>query len=157
MSCPKKDNLQVFFRIFFLKHEFAKRPLGFPSLGRSLLPSRIRSAARRLARVLGDRNWEVAEDSVQAAMHEALRTWGPRGIPSDPGGWLYRVAHRKAIDHLRRTKLHQKFLDHEGIGMYQLDSRDLLVNENDQDTSIRDDRLRMLFYAAILQSQSILN
>lgn len=99
----------------------------------------------RLARVLGNRNWEIAEDSVQAAMHEALRTWGPRGIPSDPGGWLYRVAHRKAIDHLRRAKLHQKFLDHEGIGTHQLDPGNVLVNENDRDTSIQDDRLRMLF------------
>lgn len=126
MSLPKDHSASHRLVDHFFRHEYG-RLLG------------------RLARVLGDRNWEVAEDSVQAAMHEALRTWGPRGIPSDPGGWLYRVAHRKAIDHLRRTKLHQKFLDHEGIGMYQLDSRDLLVNENDQDTSIRDDRLRMLF------------
>ena len=99
----------------------------------------------RLARVLGDRNWEIAEDSVQAAMHEALRTWGPRGIPSDPGGWLYRVAQRKAIDHLRRAKLHKKFLDHEGIITHQLDGGDAHFHAHDHDSSIQDDRLRMLF------------
>ena len=99
----------------------------------------------RLARVLGNRNWEIAEDSVQAAMHEALRTWGPRGIPSDPGGWLYRVAHRKAIDNLRRTKLHKKFLDHEGNNTKELDEVGGHCDSIDRVDSIQDDRLRMLF------------
>ncbi|MCU0721117.1 MAG: sigma-70 family RNA polymerase sigma factor, partial [Pirellula sp.] len=99
----------------------------------------------RLTRVLGNRNWEIAEDSVQAAMHEALRTWGPRGIPSDPGGWLYRVAHRKAIDNLRRTKRHKKFLDLESNATNEFEDSGIRFEAADFDNSIQDDRLRMLF------------
>ncbi len=61
--------------------------------------------------VLGQKHLEMAEDAVQAAMQQALRTWGPRGVPSDPGGWLYKVAYRIAIDNLRRSKRHQKYLE----------------------------------------------
>lgn len=99
----------------------------------------------RLARVLGAGNWETAEDSVQSAMQEALRVWGPRGIPSDPGGWLYKVAHRKAIDSLRRAKLHKKYLDHDGGGLREADQAVASFEPIDLDNSIEDDRLRMLF------------
>ncbi len=99
----------------------------------------------RLARVLGNGNWETAEDAVQSAMQEALRVWGPRGIPSDPGGWLYKVAHRKAIDSLRRAKLHKKFLDQDSHGSREFEQTGGPIDQLGLDSDIEDDSLRMLF------------
>ena len=99
----------------------------------------------RLVRLLGHRNWEIAEDSVQAALQQALRTWGPRGIPTDPGGWLYTVAHRKAIDILRRAKQHKRFLDQDCKITSEWDDVTVHVDVLERDNPIEDDRLRMLF------------
>ena len=53
-----------------------------------------------LAGRLGD--VERAEDAVQEALLEAARWWPARGVPDNPAGWLMTVAHRKAIDRIRR-------------------------------------------------------
>jgi RNA polymerase sigma-70 factor, ECF subfamily len=53
-----------------------------------------------LARWSGDLT--VAEDAVQEACAEALRTWPGDGIPDHPGGWLLTVARNRARDRLRR-------------------------------------------------------
>jgi RNA polymerase sigma-70 factor (ECF subfamily) len=53
-----------------------------------------------LARWSGDLT--VAEDAVQEAFAEALRTWPRDGVPDNPGGWLVRVARNRALDRLRR-------------------------------------------------------
>jgi RNA polymerase sigma-70 factor (ECF subfamily) len=56
----------------------------------------------RLARVLGTRRLDLAEESVQEALVRALRAWPLRGIPENPAGWLFRVARNHAVDVLRR-------------------------------------------------------
>lgn len=53
-----------------------------------------------LARVTGD--LDLAEESVQEAFVAALRTWGERGVPPSPAGWIITTARNKAIDRLRR-------------------------------------------------------
>lgn len=57
-------------------------------------------AVAALARWSGDLT--VAEDAVQEACSEALRTWPKDGIPERPGGWLVTVARNRARDRLRR-------------------------------------------------------
>jgi RNA polymerase sigma-70 factor (ECF subfamily) len=70
-------------------------------------------AVTRLAREEGGRviallaarfgDLDLADESVQDALVQALETWQADGIPENPAGWLYRVAHNRAIDRLRRT------------------------------------------------------
>lgn len=55
-----------------------------------------------LARRLGPAHLDRAEDVVQEALLEALRAWPFRGVPDDPVGWLFRVAHRRALNLARR-------------------------------------------------------
>lgn len=47
------------------------------------------------------RDLDLAEDCVQDAFVQALRTW-PDGPPANPAGWLTTVARRLALDRLRR-------------------------------------------------------
>ncbi|ONI84418.1 RNA polymerase subunit sigma-24 [Actinosynnema sp. ALI-1.44] len=53
-----------------------------------------------LMRVLGD--MELAEDSLQDALAQALRSWTT--VPDDPMAWLLTVARNRAIDRIRRAR-----------------------------------------------------
>ena len=65
-----------------------------------------------LTKSLGVRRLELVEDVVQTAFVQALETWGRRGVPEDPAGWLYRTARNLAIDALRREQTHVRALPH---------------------------------------------
>jgi RNA polymerase sigma factor (sigma-70 family) len=65
-----------------------------------------------LTRSLGVRHLDLVEDVVQAALVQAMETWSRRGVPEDPGGWLYRTARNLAIDALRREQIHTRALPH---------------------------------------------
>lgn len=54
-----------------------------------------------LARRFGD--LDVADESVQDALMEAVQAWPGTGVPDNPAGWLRTVATRKAIDRIRRA------------------------------------------------------
>lgn len=47
------------------------------------------------------RDLDLAEDCAQEAVERALLSW-PDGVPDNPTGWLTTVAHRIALDWLRR-------------------------------------------------------
>lgn len=85
-------------------------------------------------RVTGD--IDTAEEAVQDAYASALSTWGPRGIPKNPGAWLTVTARRRALDMHRRAATAQralpKLLDPEGF-----------AGRDPEDIS--DDRLRLIF------------
>lgn len=57
-------------------------------------------ALAALVRLLGD--IDAAEDAVQEAYVEALRTWPERGVPRSPGAWITTTARNRARDRLRR-------------------------------------------------------
>jgi RNA polymerase sigma-70 factor, ECF subfamily len=59
-------------------------------------------AVAALIRALGD--WELAEESVQAAFATALERWPRDGVPRDPAAWIVAVARNRAIDRLRRER-----------------------------------------------------
>ncbi len=64
----------------------------------------VRDHAGRLAAALvsltGD--FSIAEDLVQDAVEAALTHWPAEGIPHRPDAWLFTVARRRGLDHLKR-------------------------------------------------------
>ena len=50
------------------------------------------------------RDLDTAEEAVQEAYVQALRTWGRDGVPARPGAWLTTVARRTALNLLRRRR-----------------------------------------------------
>ena len=87
-----------------------------------------------LARWCGDLT--IAEDAVQDAFTEALRSWAD-GPPANPGGWLMTVARNRALDRFRRESARP---EKELAGM--LTTTDTPVHP------VRDDELRMMFTCA---------
>ena len=62
---------------------------------RELVPAVIGVLVRRGA------DFATAEDAVQDALLEAVRTFGDTGVPRDPKGWLVTVAWRRFLDVVR--------------------------------------------------------
>jgi RNA polymerase sigma factor (sigma-70 family) len=87
-----------------------------------------------LTRHLG--NFDLAEESVQDAIVEALRRWPESGVPKEPGAWLRVTARRKAIDRLRRVAREHDRLQVLG----RLDDEEAAT-----ETGVADDRLVLLF------------
>jgi RNA polymerase sigma-70 factor, ECF subfamily len=96
-----------------------------------------------LARVLGPARLDLAEESMQEAMLRALQAWPYQGIPENPAGWLFRVAHNAAIDSLRRGR----FLERNGALVLAELTRGLSIVSGDPgfEEQLRDDELRMIF------------
>lgn len=62
---------------------------------RELAPQVLGAVVRRF----GD--FDSAEDAVQEALLAAATGWPSKGMPENPGGWLYQVAARRMTDQLR--------------------------------------------------------
>jgi RNA polymerase sigma-70 factor (ECF subfamily) len=95
-------------------------------------------AVATLIRVLGD--FDLAEDAVQDAFAEALRTWPVRGLPANPGAWITTTARNRAIDRLRR----ERALRERTETLSALAALDAL-GDGEEATSVPDDRLRLIF------------
>src|SRR5882672_11465431 len=95
-----------------------------------------------LTRKVGVRRVDLVEDAVQAALMAALTSWVAKGLPEDPGGWLYRVAHNHLIGALRKNAGRLRILE------AAADELTLAANDPPSprfDDEVRDDLLRMLF------------
>jgi len=97
-------------------------------------------AVAALARWSGDLT--VAEDAVQEACAEALRTWPRDGVPDKPGGWLVTVARNRARDRLRRESVRPG----KELAAVMDDIR--ARTEHTDPHPVRDDELRMMFACA---------
>lgn len=92
-------------------------------------------AVAALARWCGDLG--IAEDAVQEAFTEALRSWGDHP-PANPGGWLIAVARNRALDRLRRETSRPG----KELAAMPIPADDRPVHP------VRDDELRMMFTCA---------
>jgi len=103
----------------------------------------------RVARIVHDIG--LAEEFAQDALVAALEHWPKEGVPDNPGAWLMTTAKRRALDHLRHTRLATtRAVD---LG-YELDFRHEVLSEeiSEQidaglDDDIGDDLLRLIFTA----------
>src|ERR1700743_3734795 len=100
-------------------------------------------AVAALARGSGDLT--VAEDAVQEACAEALRTWPRDGVPDNPGGWLVTVARNRARDRLRRESV-RPGKELAALKSYVDDIR--ARTDHSDPYPVRDDELRMMFTCA---------
>jgi RNA polymerase sigma-70 factor, ECF subfamily len=82
------------------------------------------------------RDIDAAEEAVQDAYVQALRTWGSNGVPANPGAWLTTVARRLALNVIRRRETLATKLP------LLLGAEETEPAEPD---TIPDDRLRLIF------------
>ncbi|MEM9553525.1 MAG: sigma-70 family RNA polymerase sigma factor [Acidobacteriota bacterium] len=98
-----------------------------------------------LTRAFGVRHLDLVEDTVQEALLTAMQVWSRRGVPKNPGGWIYRVARNRLLDALRRRSTHQRLV--EAIES-PVDSGPALDDEWWYRDQVPDSLLRMLFVCA---------
>ncbi|TDH50749.1 sigma-70 family RNA polymerase sigma factor [Mycobacterium eburneum] len=98
------------------------------------------AAVAALARWSGDLS--VAEDAVQEACAEALRSWPRDGVPEHPGGWLVTVARNRARDRLRRESVRP------GKELAAMVDQIRARTEHTDPHPVHDDELRMMFTCA---------
>lgn len=94
--------------------------------------------------MLGIEQIELAEDSVQDTMVQALQSWRFQGVPDNPKAWLYRVAKNKALDRVRREKRFQQ-VSSEVEYLHHQETVELMADAYFFDDEITDSQLRMLF------------
>jgi RNA polymerase sigma-70 factor (ECF subfamily) len=95
-----------------------------------------------LIRQAGD--FQLAEDAVQDAFEAAVTAWRRDGVPGNPGAWITTAARRRAIDRLRRDRSvadrAQRLAE-----LTRLDAQHEEEPSVDEESSIVDDRLRLIF------------
>jgi RNA polymerase sigma-70 factor, ECF subfamily len=95
-----------------------------------------------LIRQAGD--FQLAEDAVQEAFEAAVTAWRRDGVPASPGAWITTAARRRAIDRLRRDRSLARPAERLAE-LTRLDARREEERSVDDDSSIVDDRLRLIF------------
>jgi len=84
-----------------------------------------------------------AEDALSDAFAAALADWPVSGIPDRPEAWLMTVARRKTIDAVRRRQTGA-----DAAGHLRLMAEEIEAMAADEDMSIPDERLRLMFACA---------
>lgn len=103
--------------------------------------ARIIAAVARMVHDVG-----LAEELAQDALVAALETWPGAGIPDNPGAWLMTTAKRRAIDALRRDRLHGR--KHEALAQsLAAEQEGTAIDVEALDDDIGDDLLRLIFTA----------
>jgi RNA polymerase sigma factor (sigma-70 family) len=97
-----------------------------------------------LSRVL--RDVPLAEDLTQETLLAALEHWPAEGVPEKPGAWLMAAAKRRALDHLRRTKMLAR---KHGMIACDMEREQQVMPDLDSglDDDIGDELLRLIFTA----------
>src|SRR5258707_4751849 len=97
-----------------------------------------------LSRML--RDVPLAEDLTQETLLAALEHWPAEGVPEKPGAWLMAAAKRRALDHLRRTKMLSR---KHGMIAGDLEQEQQVMPDLDSalDDDIGDELLRLIFTA----------
>lgn len=92
-------------------------------------------AVATLAALTGDLG--LAEDAVQEAFADAVRTWPERGWPTNPGAWITTAARHRALDRLRRESVRAD--KEHGAALLRPPVEEAEVSP------VTDDQLRMIF------------
>jgi RNA polymerase sigma-70 factor (ECF subfamily) len=92
-----------------------------------------------LVRLLGD--IDLAEEAVQDAFLAAVERWPSSGVPPSPVGWIITTARNRAIDRLRR----ESSRDDRHAQAVLLHANEEFIEELDEESPVRDDRLRLIF------------
>ncbi|HEV8235366.1 MAG TPA: RNA polymerase sigma factor, partial [Gemmatimonadaceae bacterium] len=92
-----------------------------------------------LVRLLGD--IDAAEEAVQDAFLAAVERWPSSGVPPSPVGWIITAARNRAIDRLRR----ESSRDDRHAQAVLLNANEESIDEMDEESPVRDDRLRLIF------------
>ena len=95
-----------------------------------------------LIRQAGD--FQLAEDAVQDAFEAAVTAWRRDGVPANPGAWITTAARRRAIDRLRRDRSVADRAERLAE-LTRLEAQDEEELRMDDESSIVDDRLRLIF------------
>ncbi|MDE2332303.1 MAG: sigma-70 family RNA polymerase sigma factor, partial [Bradyrhizobium sp.] len=97
-----------------------------------------------LSRML--RDVPLAEDLTQEALVAALEHWPATGVPEKPGAWLMATAKRRAIDHLRRSRM---LVDKHDVVARDMEQEQQAMPDFDAalDDDIGDEMLRLVFTA----------
>jgi RNA polymerase sigma-70 factor, ECF subfamily len=103
-------------------------------------------AIATLTRLLGDLS--AAEDAVQEAFVEALRTWPARGRPARPGAWITTTARNRALDRVRHESRRPVHEAAAGLaGTEPTENPDVAdpAGEAGEVVPVEDDQLRLMF------------
>jgi RNA polymerase sigma factor (sigma-70 family) len=97
-----------------------------------------------LSRML--RDVPLAEDVTQETLMAALEHWPATGIPEKPGAWLMTAARRRALDHVRRSRMLLR--KHEMVAR-DMEQEQHAMSDFDSalDDDIGDEMLRLVFTA----------
>ena len=91
------------------------------------------------------RDIDIAEEAVQDAFVVALERWDADGVPPSPAGWIITTARNRAIDRLRRESSRDD-RHTQAVQLYgRSDADETAVAELDEEDTVRDDRLRLIF------------
>ncbi|GAA1248385.1 sigma-70 family RNA polymerase sigma factor [Pseudonocardia aurantiaca] len=91
------------------------------------------------ATVRVSRDVDAAEEAVQDAYVQALRTWARDGVPDRPGAWLTTVARRNALNSARSRRTFESKLP------LLMEAEETEMPEPADPDTIPDDRLRLIF------------
>lgn len=92
------------------------------------------------------RNLDIAEECVQDAYTRALTDWPRNGVPANPAAWLTTVAHRRALDLIRRESTLRRALPLlvQDTPVGSDDTADQALASVTVADTIPDDRLRLI-------------
>ena len=111
---------------------------------RELVDEVYRSESRQvlatLIRLLGD--FDAAEEALHDAFAVAVEQWSRDGVPANPRAWLVSTGRFKAIDGMRRRARFDASLTELAK---QIETRISDAGEPEDDESVEDDRLRLIF------------
>lgn len=111
---------------------------------RELVDEVYRSESRQvlatLIRLLGD--FDAAEEALHDAFAVAVEQWSRDGVPANPRAWLVSTGRFKAIDGMRRRARFDASLTELAK---QVETRTSDAGEPEDDESVEDDRLRLIF------------
>ena len=99
-----------------------------------------RVLATLIRHVGGD--FALAEDALQDALADALRTWPRSGTPANPGAWITVTARRRAIDRIRRERV---LADRVQSLQILMDLEQQAEPDPAEESAVADDRLRLIF------------